>query len=122
VRVHHRAANDRDLAPVRPRQFHRNADAVDGRREAGEEELLLGLREDLVEPRNHGAFAGRVAGTLDVGRVLQQRQHAPLAVLGKGVQVEGLSSSGDRSILKSPVWMTTPTGVSMASATQSTSE
>ena len=33
-----------------------------------------------------------------------------------------LSSRGDRSILKSPVWMTTPTGVSMASETASTIE
>ena len=33
-----------------------------------------------------------------------------------------MSSSGGRSILKSPVWITTPTGVSTARATQSTSE
>ena len=42
------------------------------------------------QARNDGAFAGRVAGALHVGRVLQQGQHAALAVLGKGVQVEGL--------------------------------
>jgi hypothetical protein len=103
-------------------QVEGDADAVDGRREASEEELLLGLREDLVEAGNDGALAGRVAGALDIGRVLQQGQHAALAVFGKGVQVEAVSSSGERSILKSPVWMTTPTGVSMARATQSTSE
>ena len=38
----HGAADDGDLAAVRARQFERDADAVDGRREAAEEELLLG--------------------------------------------------------------------------------
>ena len=52
--------------------------------------FFLCLREDLVEARDDGALAGRVAGALDVGRVLQQRQHAALAVFGEGVQVEGL--------------------------------
>jgi hypothetical protein len=88
--LHHGAADDGDLAAVRARQFHRNADAVDGGREAGEEQLLFGPREDLVEAGNDGALAGRVAGAVDVGRVLQERQHAALAVLGKGVQVKGL--------------------------------
>src|SRR5271155_2994497 len=40
----------------------------------------------------------------------------------KGCRSKGLPSGGERSILKSPVWITTPTGVSMAKATQSTSE
>ena len=78
------------LRPCCPRQLQRDADAEDGRREAGEEELLLGLREDFVEARNDGAFAGRVAGALDVGRVLQQGQDAALAVFGEGVQIEGV--------------------------------
>ncbi len=68
-------------------------------------------------------FAGRVTGPLDVGRILQQREDTALAVLGKGVQVERpCHRAATRSILKSPVWITTPTGVSMARATQSTSE
>ena len=49
------------------------------------------MREKISSRRGITArFAGRVAGALHVGRVLQQRQHAALAVLGKGVQVERL--------------------------------
>jgi len=33
-------------------------------------------------------FAGRVALALDVGGILEQRQHALLAILGEGVEVE----------------------------------
>ena len=76
---------------MRAGQLQGDADAVDGRRKATEEELLLGARKNLVQPRNDRRFAGRVAGAIDVGRVLQQGQHAALAVLGKGVQVEGLA-------------------------------
>ena len=88
--LHHGAAEDDDFAAVLARQFEGDANAVDGRREAAEEELLLGLRKDFVEAGNDGAFAGRVAGALDVGRVLQKGQDAALAVFGEGVQVEGL--------------------------------
>ena len=38
--------------------------------------------------RAHGAFARRVALALDVGRILEQRQHAFFAVFGEGMQVE----------------------------------
>ena len=69
-RVHHRAPHHRHLAPVLARQFHGDADAIDRRREATEEELLLGLGENLVEARNDRAFARRVAGPLHIGRVL----------------------------------------------------
>src|ERR1039457_3538273 len=75
---------------MRGSQLHGDADAVDGRGEATEEELLFGLREDLVEARTHGALGGRVAGAIDVGGVLQQAEDALLAKLGKGVPVEGL--------------------------------
>ena len=61
---------------------------MDRRREAGDEKLLLGAGENLLEARAHRAFAWRVAAALDVGRILEQRQHALLAVLGKGVQIE----------------------------------
>ena len=66
----------------------RQLDAMDGRREAGDEQPAFGPREDLVELAAHGAFAGRVAGALDVGGILEQRQHAFFAVLGEGMQVE----------------------------------
>ena len=58
------------------------------RREAGDEQLALGARENLLEACTHRAFAWRVARALDVGRILEQRQHALLAVLGEGVQIE----------------------------------
>ena len=59
--------------------------------EAAEEELLLGLREDLVEARADGALGRRVAGAVDVGGVLQQAEDALLAEFGEGVEVEGLA-------------------------------
>ena len=89
--LHHGAADDGHLAAMLAGQVEGDADAVDGRGEAGEEELLFGVRKDLVEAGNDGALAGRVAGALNVGRVLQQGQHAALAVLGKGVQVKGVA-------------------------------
>ena len=52
------------------------------------------MRKDLVEAGNNGALAGRVTGALDVGRVLEEGQHAPLAVLGEGVQIEGVAVEG----------------------------
>ena len=71
-------------------EFKRDANAIDRRREAAEEELLLGLRENFVQAGNDGAFAGRVAGALDIGGVLQKGEHAAFAVFGEGMQVEGL--------------------------------
>jgi hypothetical protein len=52
------------------------------------------LRKDFVEAGNDGAFAGRVAGALDIGRVLKQGQDAALAVFGEGVQIEGVAVDG----------------------------
>jgi hypothetical protein len=75
-------------------QLKGDTDAIDGGREAGEEELLFGLREDFVETGNDGAFAGCVAGALDVGRVLKQGQDAALAVFGEGVEIEGVAVDG----------------------------
>ncbi len=48
----------------------------------------LGVGENFVELAANRALAGRVAFALDVGGILKQRQHAVLAVLGEGVQVE----------------------------------
>src|SRR5579862_5109472 len=86
----HGAADDGHLAAMLAGEVERNADAVDGRREAAEEDFLFCVGEDFVEAGNDGAFAGRIAGTLHVGGVLQQGQHAALAVLSEGMQVEGL--------------------------------
>ena len=84
----HRAPDERHLAPVLPRHFHRQLDAMDGGRKTGDEQPPLGVREDFVKLPPHRALARRVALALDVGRVLEQRQHAGLAVLGEGVQIE----------------------------------
>ena len=46
------------------------------------------------EAGNDGAFAGGVAGALDIRGVLKQGEHAALAVFGEGVQVEGLVVEG----------------------------
>jgi len=94
------------------RELHGDADAVDGRGETTEEELLLGLGEDLVEARADGALGGSVAGPVDVGGVLQQTEDALLPRFGEGVwRSEGLGVGGERSILKSPVWTIVPMGV-----------
>ena len=90
-RLHHGAANNGHLALVQVGQFQRNADAVDGGGEAAEEQLAFGSRENLVQARANSPLAGRVAGAVDVGRVLQQRQHTALAVLGKRMEIERLA-------------------------------
>ena len=57
---------------------------------------------------------------VDVRAVGEQRQDARRPELGEaGERPSGSPSSGVWSILKSPVWITTPRGVSIASATQS---
>ena len=72
-------------------QLGGDADAVDGGREAAEEELLFGAGKDLVETRFDGPLAGCVTGAIDVGGVLQEGEDAALAVFGEAVKVEGLA-------------------------------
>ena len=97
-RIVHRAADKRDLAPVLLRQLDSQLDAMDRRRETGDEQPPLGARKDLVELAADGPLAGRVSMALYVGRILQQREHAFFAVLGEGVQIEeaGCRSEWDR--------------------------
>jgi hypothetical protein len=85
------AADKRDLAAMLVGEVHGNADAMDGGGEAGEEDLLLGGAEDVIEARNDGLFARGEAGTINVGGVLQQDENALLAEVGEGLQVEGVS-------------------------------
>ena len=61
------AADDGDLAAVLVGEVHGDADAMDGGREAGEEELLFGAGEDVVEGGDDGLFAGGPALAVDVG-------------------------------------------------------
>ena len=85
------AADDGDLAAVLVGEIHGDADTVDGGREAGEEELLFRLREDVVERGDDGGFAGGIALAVDVGRVLQEGEDALVAELGEGLEIEGLA-------------------------------
>ena len=87
-RLHHRAPHQRNLAAVLEGLIDGQLNAMDRRREAGDEQTAFGAGEDFLEARTNRAFARRVALALHVGRILKQRQHAFLAVLGKGVQVE----------------------------------
>ncbi len=86
-----RAADERDLAMVLVGEFHRDSDAVDGGREAGEEELLGRGAEDVVEARADGTLAGREAGPIDVGGVLQEAEDVLFAEVGEGLEVEGMA-------------------------------
>ena len=52
--------------------------------------------EHVLQARPHGAFAFGVAGTIDVGRIRHQQQHAALAVVGQRVQIEQLVVGGRR--------------------------
>src|ERR1700722_12811938 len=75
-------------------QVEGDPQAVNGGRETAEEKLLLGAGEDFVQPRLHRPLARRVSGPVDVGRVLQQSQHAPFTVLRKAMQIERLAVRG----------------------------
>ena len=80
-----------NLAAVLVSQVHRDADAMDGRGEAGEEQLLFRCSEDVVEAGNDSLFAGSEAGAVNVGGVLQQAKHALLAEIGERLQIEGVA-------------------------------
>ena len=91
-RVVHGAADDGDLASVLLGEFEGEAEPGDGGREAGEEEALLGLGEDLVETGAHGFLAGGPAAAIDVGRVLEEGEDASvLAEVGECLEIEGLA-------------------------------
>ncbi len=93
-RVVHRAADESHFAPVLLSQFHRQADAVNGRRKAGNKQPPLGMREHFVKLPPHRALTGRVALAFNVGRILKQRQHALFSVFGEGVQIKKMVIGG----------------------------
>ena len=94
--VVHRAPGKRHFAPVLPGHLDRQLDAMDRGRETRDEQAPLGVREHFVKLPPHRALARRVAFALDVGRVLEQRQHSGLAVLGEGVQIKQAVVGGRR--------------------------
>ena len=87
-RILHRAADETDLSAVLPRHVDRQLDAVNGRREAGDEQASLGAGKHLFKLAMNRALARRVALALDVGGILQQCQHPFFAILCETVQVE----------------------------------
>src|SRR5271165_6406605 len=66
-RLHHRAPDQRYLAPVFEGLFYRQLDAMDRRGEARDEQPSFGARKYFFKSRTHGAFARRVAAALDIG-------------------------------------------------------
>ena len=105
-----RAADERDLAAVLVGELHRDADAMDGRREAGEEELLrvrakMSSRRGGRRARRACSRGGRrwwsPAGGR--GRLLCRVRRRP-------GDRRDWPSGEERSILKSPVWRTMPSG------------
>src|ERR1017187_8831500 len=87
-RVVHGAAYETNLAAVVPRHVNGELDAVDRGREAGDEQTPLGADKYLFKLAADRALAGCVALPLDIGGILQQKQHTFFAVLGETVQVE----------------------------------
>src|SRR5882762_1476423 len=86
--VLHGAAEKTDFAAVLPCHVYGQLDAVNGGREAGNEQTPLGADKHFFELAVDRTLARRVALALDVGGILQERQHPLLAVLGETVQVE----------------------------------
>ncbi len=86
--IRHAAAHQRNLSVVGGSQFQCELDAMDARRKTRDEQATVGAPENIFKAWTHRAFAGRVARTLDVGRILEQRQHAFFAIFGKCVQIE----------------------------------
>src|SRR5580698_6865188 len=76
---------------MKPREFGRDANAVDRGREAAKEELLLRTRKDFVQARFDRPFTGRIARTVDVGGILKERENAALANFRESMQVEGFA-------------------------------
>ena len=92
--VHHAAADERDLAAGRRGDVHDLLDARNRRREAGDDHLARRRAREFLDARADRSLRGRVAGTLDVGAVAEQREHAFLAVARERVQVKRLAVDG----------------------------
>src|SRR5256885_1311970 len=114
--VDHGAADDGDLALVAGRRVERLLDAVDVGGEGRDDDPAGTLAEQLLEGlpmvRSDGVKPSRSAFVLsDISSItpwLPKCESRAMSV--------GLPSTGVWSILKSPEWITMPTGVWMASA------
>ena len=94
--VGHAAAEECHFAAVLMREVQDLLEPVNGGAEAGDHQAARRAHEQVLQSRPHRAFAFGVAGTIDVGRIRQQQQHAALAVLGQRVQVEQQVVGGRR--------------------------
>src|SRR6185312_13276017 len=83
----HGPADEGDLAPVLHRGVEHLLNPVHVRGEAGHDDALPGVAEDLVEHRRDVALRGHPAGDLGVGRVRQQQVDALAAEPGEAGQV-----------------------------------
>ena len=117
--VDHAAPDERDAAIELRREIDQDLHPVDARREHRDDDLSVGAGEDLLEGVDDVDLGAGEPLPIDVRAVGEQRQHAGRPELREPVKVDGSPSSGVWSILKSPVWITTPRGVSIATATQS---
>ena len=81
--VAHRPAGDRQFAPVFGRRIPYLLNTRNQRGKAGHNHPPLRLAEQIVEGGGNHLFRRRPAGTLSVGAVGQQSQHAALRELGQ---------------------------------------
>ena len=94
----HRAADERDLAAVLLGRVHDLLDAVDVRREAGDDDPALAAGEHAVQVRADDRLGVRDARAVDVRRVAAQQQQALAAELGQPRHVRGRAA--DRRLVE----------------------
>ena len=87
-RVVHGAPDEGNLASVFESQIDRELDAMNRGRKTRNKQPPLGARKHFIELAPHRPLAGCVSLALNVGGILQQRQHTFLAVFRKGMQVK----------------------------------
>ena len=90
----HAAAHQRYLAAELVRKIQNQLQTVDRRTEAADKEAVLRPVENIFQAWAHGTLRIRVAGAVRIGGIREQQQHAALAVIRQGVQVEKLVVSG----------------------------
>ena len=117
--VHHASADECQPCGLQSRRRQSPAGCDGSTKRSMKAALCAAPRGKFLRGGGNGAIGRRIAGALGIRAVTEEREHAFLSVSSKRVQVELVLSGGVWSILKSPVWMITPTGVRTASATQS---
>ena len=98
--VLHAAACDRHLPPAGSGGIQHLLDTVYVGGEGGDDNALVAIGKVALEGSAHGAFRQGVAGTLHVGGVRQQRQHALTTQLTEAGKVDDLPINGGGVDLK----------------------